>query len=167
MTRIRYVSFVLVVVAALLATGTGAFASTSAERANSVNVAPDERAFLEIDADEIELRNGRSGNSSNRSGGSSPTEVRLLTIRNHFASEVETLTVTPTDGATAGTPPKIVDDTLETAEIRPDEYAVTADVVCSGAAAEGTLRLLIEARGDSFGVSTSETVTVACVGSGG
>jgi hypothetical protein len=166
MTRLRYVSFVLVVVAALLVTGTGAFASTSAERANSVNVAPDERAFLEIDADEIELRNGRSGNSSNRSGGG-PTEVRLLTIRNHFSGEVETLTVTPTDGATAGRPPKIVDDTLETADVRPDEYAVTADVVCSGAADEGELTLGIEARGDSFSVTTTETVTVTCTGGRG
>lgn len=162
----------------LLAAGTGAFSSTTADRSVEVAVVPSDQAYLGIESEPIELDNGAhgpitSGNAGAPSAGGGPggvrAEVTLLTLTNRFAGPIQELTVTPAEGRPGGssTPPNVVANSLSTGSPPGvgESTAVTARVVCSNANEnEETWRFDVVASGDSFSVETTATVTVRCTG---
>lgn len=171
MNRLRYLSLALVLVAAALATGTGAFTSVNGDRAMAVSVVENDEALLGISSNRIELDNGAHGNGNAGSAGNSNAtgardDVTLLTITNRFPEQLSQVSVSRV-GDGAGSPPNIVarslsyDEQIESG----GSIAVTARVVCSHASGnEETWRFRIEASGESASIETTETVTVECTG---
>jgi hypothetical protein len=177
MSRLRYVSLALVVTAALLATGTGAFSAVDAERSTQVAVVPDSEAYLGIQSETVRLDNGvdRSADSAdtpgagppNRGSGGAREEVALLTLTNRFPDPITDLDVTPAEEplGESHTPPNVVGNSLGTERVDGNEWKVTATVVCSDANHnEEDWAFDVEASGDSFSVETTERVTVECTG---
>jgi len=172
MTRLRHASFLLVVLAVLLATGTGAFTTVGAERPFEVSVADEENALLGIERpfpdDRIKLNNGVNNEQEGSSGGKDQFDrVEILTITNRYSEDID-ITVTPSEGSTRGSPPKFAGEHALDVEQHGDEFDVTADIVCSNADAEDELTVSIEAHSDdgAFSVRTTETITVTCTGQG-
>lgn len=173
MNRRRTLSLALVLVAAALATGSGAFTSVQGDRATTVQVVESDEALLGTSPSRVELDNGaqRTGNTSGagsaNTAGGAQEEVRLLTVTNRFQVPLTHVSVTRVDDGASGSPPNIggqglsYDGQIESG----GSTAVTARVVCSNAQEnEETWRFRIEASGDTVSVQTTETVTVECTG---
>jgi len=130
MTRLRRLAVVLAALAVVGTTvPTGGVTSVSAERGVSVDVVPDEEAFLGVTKHNQTVDpglNGDQGNSTFRS------QVTLLTVTNRFPSDL-TVEVSVDD---AGAPPpkvKSLEEDDRSFEL-PTGHAdhVKANVVCGG-----------------------------------
>jgi hypothetical protein len=171
MNRLRYLSLALVLVAAALATGTGAFTSVNGDRAMAVSVVENDEALLGISANRIELDNGvrRAGTNDtdgNPNAAGARDDVTLLTITNRFPESLSQVSVSRVGDGASG-PPNILANSLsyDTQVESGGSIAVTARVVCSNANGnEETWRFRIEASGESASVETTESVTVECTG---
>jgi hypothetical protein len=174
MSRLRYASLALIVAAALLATGSGAFSSVDASRASTIEVASDGEAYLAIEKPEeqpeepIELDNGvnseENGTPGAGGGGQFEEAVTILTITNNFHSDID-VTASPGEDSTQGPPPKFNGHGLEVDQ-NGNEFDVTADIVCSSADETEDLEVVIEAHSDdgALSVETTEEVTIECTG---
>ena len=165
MTRLRRASFALVVLAAVLATGTGAFSTVGAERTFEVGVAEQDEALLGVENEEtvsIEYGVNQQGDKGGGAGRVS-REVELLTITNHHTDTLH-VRVTTND-ATRGQPPTFLDESVYVGSLqRGTDVAVRGDVVCAGASDEDELPVTItaETSDGAFNVTTTEEIRVEC-----
>lgn len=166
MTRLRHTSLLLVVLAALVATGTGAFTTVGAERPFEVGVADQEQALLGVQPYDITTDNP-------------PTSHNLLTVDNNFDQRITvTVTVTPEDRTehpklkslrpdgegTHHTPDSLVSQfSLGPAS----SETVRATVSCNNATDKVDWDMTVSAEGDSVSVETADSITVSCTGRGG
>ncbi|MFD1587086.1 hypothetical protein ACFR9U_08820 [Halorientalis brevis] len=152
MIRLKRLSFVLILSAALLTVGTGGFSATSIDRSTDISVVEDERAFLGLEAHGRELPYGTTSEETTHS------DVRLLTIENQFESDITSLTVTD---ASHGTPHVIGSiETPNRLEVG-SSTTISAAVVCS-ASGDGTVDLYIKASTGSTTVEKTKSVSVTC-----
>lgn len=163
MTRLRRASLVFVVLAAVLATGTGAFSTVGAERPFEVGVADQSEALLGVETHDIETDNP-------------PTEHDLLTLHNRFDQSVEvTLSVDPDVPREhpklkrLSTGDAISDNFPETFTFdlgSDDRETVDTTVMCNNATEGAAWDVAISAEGESASVETTDTIEVTCTGDG-
>ena len=163
MTRLRRASLVFVVLAAVAATGTGAFSSVGAERTFEMGVADQDEALLGVDTHVI-----RTGNS--------PSDHELVALHNRFDQPVEVtlsfdedvpedhpkLTGLSAEDTTTRSFPESITFELGSGDREP----VDATVMCNNATEGATWDVAISADGESVSVDTTDTIQVHCTGVG-
>jgi hypothetical protein len=161
MTRLRHASLVLVVLAALLATGSGAFTTVGAERPFEVSVADDKNALLGVETHSIETAN-------------QPSHGELATLHNRFDQPVKVslsfdedvpndqpkLKRLSTGDSSSGTFPETFTFDLEEGDME----TVDATVMCNNATEGAAWDVAISAEGESVSVETTDTIQVHCTG---
>lgn len=163
MTRLRRASFVFVVLAAVLATGTGAFGSVGAERPFEVSVADQDDALLGVETYHVTTDNP-------------PTDHELVALHNRFDQSVE-VTLSFGEDAPADHPKlKRLSTGDTTSRTFPESFTfdlgegnvetVDATVSCNNATDGATWDVAISAEGESVSVETTETIQVTCTGDG-
>jgi len=138
MSRLRYASLALIVAAALLATGSGAFTSADASRASTIGVAGDGEAYLGVTVDETK-------------GTVDGDPFPLLELTDNFPEDVGVDSVSVPDDAPIS--------------IGSDEIEIDGDVKveCDAAADGESVTLEIEVSGETVEVTKNEEVTVTCI----
>lgn len=178
--NVRGYHVLLVLAAACLVAGSGAFSSVSAERGVEVSVAPDEQALLGIDApDSVTVsggeqvtgndtavpgkgnEQGNGGDAAEGQSGLRRASTTLLDVSNGFAQRVDvTVSVADTDG---GFPR--VEGFERTYSLGPGDepVSVATNVTCPGnGQQERTVTVTLTDDGDSVHVELTREVTVTC-----
>jgi hypothetical protein len=139
----------VVLASLLLATGSGGFGASDAERSIQAAVVDDDSAYLDVERNHPSQPNGLS------------RDVRLLTLANAASTTLDSVVVSATE--TSGGAPTV--RRIETPTSLPpgETGTVTADVVCQPDAT-GTPTLSIEARGDGLAMPLHRTATMSCTG---
>lgn len=167
--RLRHV--LLVLAAACLVTGTGAFSGASTDRDPTIGIAGPDSAYLGIESDGIEATLATVPESNNTTDDSTAaatdrtptneTTVELLTVTNRLQS---TLDVTASIASRSSETPSVENVSGVTALSPGETSPLTATVTCGIDTASDTLELTIVAIGDGVAIETTETVTVTCAG---
>jgi hypothetical protein len=148
----------MLVAAAGIAVGTGAFTATEVDRSVGVAVADDENAMLGLTLDDQVLDYG-------------PTRgIDLVTVTNRFDEPVTDVTVEVV-GDRRGPPPALRRASVPDADLplhSGESAHVTGTIVCAGSQnnshqADGTVTVSISATTGSTTVETTRDVPVTCV----
>lgn len=144
--KLRYLSLVLVLLAALLATGTGAFTSVNGDRGMAVSVASDQRAMLGVDIDETDgVVGGDSFTVLDLIDNFSPgTSVQVTDVSVPSSAPIAVA------GDSAGSAlPAAVDDT-------------SVEATCEETADDQTVTVTVTVEGDGLTVTKHKEVPVTC-----
>ena len=160
MTRLRRVAVVLAALAVVGTTiPTGGLSSASAERSVSVDVVPDDEAFLGVVEHNQTVDPGLNGDQGN----STKAQVVLLTLTNRFPTD---LTVEVSVGD-AGAPPPKMQSLADRSFSLPMGHArhVEANVVCGGGGGptgSDVFTVEVVASGTGIGIELTRHVTIEC-----
>jgi hypothetical protein len=164
MTRLRRASPVLVALAALVVTGTGAFGTIDADRTAEVGVADEGQALVGLEPHSVVTDNP-------------PTTHNLLTVTNRLRQPISvTIAVEP---AAENERPKLMGLEPSDADSEPPgaretrldldpgaAETVRATVNCNNATDGATWDVDVSVDGESIAVEATDTVRVICTGEG-
>lgn len=151
MSRLKYLSYFLALLAILSVTGTGAFGTITADRGTEVAVVEDTKAFLSVQPEDPTIRLNSSKETADT--------VTLVTIENKFGEEITSLTVSAdsSEGLEIAGSSLLLDTSLGVGE----SETATASVDCETATNE-TIELFIQVTTNETTVEKSKSVHVYC-----